>query len=103
MLEGTPVLLGYLEVEPVGAQGRPRSRVGSFPEVRPVLGEFTETLCAAGTEDLRWGGCGCFPRASHTPGEIPFVCRGAVVGAFPGRDIPRARVPFRPDDICVLN
>ena len=71
------------------------------------------------------GGCGCFPRASHTPGESPFVCRGAVVGAFPGRAIPRvralcvprggcgcfprarhtpARVPFRPHHIlCVLN
>ena len=94
VLEGTPALL---------AQGRLRSRVGSFPEARPVLGEVTETLCAAGTEDLRWGGCGCFPRASHTPGESPFVCRGVVVGAFPGRDIPRARVPFRPDDICVLD
>ena len=36
------------------------------------------------------------------PGREPFVCRGAVVGAFPGRDIPRVRVPFRPDHICVL-
>ena len=63
-------------------------------------------------------------RASHTPGESPFVCRGVVVGVFPGepypgreplcvtravvgafsgRDIPRTRVPFRPDHICVLN
>ena len=48
------------------------------------------------------GGCGCFPGASHTTGESPFVCRGAVVDAFPGRDIPRARVPFRPDHICVI-
>ena len=61
---------------------------------RPVLGEVTETLCAAGTEDLRWTGCGCFSRASHTPGESTL----AEVGAFPGRAIPRARVPFRPDD-----
>ena len=64
--------------------------------------EVTETLCAAGTEDLWWGGCGCFPRASHTPGESPFVDRGAVVGAFPGRYIPWARVPFRPDNMCLL-
>ena len=33
-------------------------------------------------------------RASHTPGESSL----AEVGAFPGRAIPRARVPFRPDD-----
>ena len=78
----------------VGAQGRLRSRVGSFPEARPVLGEVTETLCAAGTEDLGWTGCECFPWASHTPGESS----SAEVGAFPGRAIPRARVPFRPDD-----
>ena len=66
---------------------------------RPVLGEVAETLCAAGTEDLRWGGCGCFPRASHTPGESPL----AEVGAFPGRVIPRARGPFMPDDTCILD
>ena len=46
--------------------------VGSFPEARPVLGEVTETLCAAGTEQ--------FGRTGS--------------GAFPGRAIPRARVPF---------
>ena len=38
-------------------------------------------------------GSGCFPRARHTPGESAF----AEVGAFPGRDIPQARVPFRLD------
>ena len=68
-----------VEVKPPVVDGTPallRSRVGSFPEARPVLGEVTETLCAAGTEDLG----------------------GPDVGAFPGRAIPRARVPFRPDD-----
>ena len=79
------------------AQGRHRSRVGSFPEARPVLGEVTKTLCAAGTEDLGRTGCGCFPQSRHTPGESAF----AEVGAFPGRDIPRARVPFRLDSYSV--
>ena len=36
---------------------------------------------------------------SHTPGESSL----AEVGAFPGRAIPRARVPFRPDDMCILD
>ena len=36
---------------------------------------------------------GSFPRASHTPGESAF----AEVGAFPGWDTPRVRVPFRLD------
>ena len=47
-LEGTPALLGNRKKNPVGAQGRLRSRVGSFPEARLVLGEVTEALCAAG-------------------------------------------------------
>ena len=80
-------------------QGRLRSRVGSFSKARPVLGEVAETLCATGTEDLGWGRCGCFPRASHTLGESSL----AEVGAFPRRAIPRARVPFRPDDMCILD
>ena len=70
-------------------QGRLRSCVYSFPEARPVVGEVT-----VGTEDLGWTGCGCFPRASHTPSESSI----AEVGVFPGRAIPQARVPFRPDD-----
>ena len=113
VLEGTPALLGYEEVEG-------RSRVGSFPEARPVLGEIAETLCAAGTEDLRWGGCGCFPRARHTRARAPLCAEGrlwvlspgepypgreplCVPRGIPGRDIPRARVPFRPGHICVLD
>ena len=28
------------------------SRVGNFPEARPVLREVTETLCTAGTVDF---------------------------------------------------
>ena len=83
------------------AQGRLRSRVGSFPEARPVLGEGTETLCAAGTQDLRWGGCGCFPRASHTPGESPFVDRGAVVGAFPGETYPGRECLLGRTYVCI--
>ena len=68
--DGTPPYLGIRKYDPVGAQGRLRSPVGRFPEARPVLGEVTETLCAAGTEDLG----------------------GPDVGAFPGRAKPRVRV-----------
>ena len=85
-----PPYLSIEEIGPVGEQGRHCSRVGSFPEARPVLGEVTETMCAAGTSETR---CGFFPRASHTPGESAF----AEVGAFPGWDTPRVRVPFRLD------
>ena len=35
--------------------------------------------------------------------KAPLCEEGAVAGAFPGRDIPQATVPFRPDHICVLN
>ena len=41
---------------------------------------------------------GAFPQASHTPGESSL----AEVGAFPERAIPRARVPFRTDNMCIL-
>ena len=75
--------LGSRKKDPVGAQGRLRSRVGSFPESRLVLEEVTEALCAAGERtssetDVGVAGliveydCGCFPRASHTPGESAF-------------------------------
>ena len=75
-------------------QGRLISCVGSFSEARPVLGEVTETLCVVETENLGWTGYGCFPRASHTSGESSL----AEVGVFPGRAIPRSRVPFRSDE-----
>ena len=79
-LNGTPAL--------PGAQGRHRSRVGSFPEARPVLGEVTETLCAAGTEDFEQTGCGCFPRARHTPGESAFWRKWVLSPGetYPGRE-----------------
>ena len=71
-LMGHPPYLGIKEIGPVGAQGRHRSRVGSFPEARLVLGEVTETMCTAGTKDFGRTGSGCFPRARHTPGESAF-------------------------------
>ena len=37
--KGHPPYLGTRKKNPVGIQGRLRSRVGSFPEARPVLGE----------------------------------------------------------------
>ena len=40
--------MGNRKENPVGAQGRLRSHVGSFPDARLVLGEATEALCAAG-------------------------------------------------------
>ena len=96
VFDGTPALPGYRgNRTPLVHRGRHRSRVGSFPEVRPVLGEVTETLCAAGTEDLGRTGCGCFPRArvplrkwvlspgETYPGESAFYARQL----FPGRGL----------------
>ena len=60
----------------MGAQGKLRSHVGSFPKARPVLGEVAEILCTAGTED---------------------------VGAFPGRVIPRARAPLCAEGRLVIS
>ena len=39
-----------------------------------------------------------------SPGE-PYPGREFLSrsGAFPGQAIPRARVPFRPDDMCILD
>ena len=57
-----------------------RSRVGNFPEDRPVLGEVTETLCNAGTEEVRsmW---------VLSPGET-----------YPGRECLLAVDSYSPDE-----
>ena len=71
--------------------------------------EVAETLCAPGDRGPPVGpvvgvaGGWIIPPSLYTGSLIipPFRVR-ALVGAFPGRAIPRARVPFRPDHICVL-
>ena len=88
-LDGTLPYLGIKEIGPRWCTGKtplscrefPRGQAGPRGGGGGGGGEVTETLCAAGTEDLVRTGCRCFPRVRRTSGESAFWDRPL----FPGR------------------